>query len=284
MKILTLNTHSLVENDYEQKLSDFVLAVFREKPQIIALQEVNQTCCEAQVSEEELTGYCPCDENAVIRRDNHVFNAVKILRENGVKYYWTWLPMKKGYDRYDEGIALMSLSPIEETKVALVSGVDDYNNWKTRKILGIRTENYPDEWFYSVHYGWWDDKEEPFLKQWEKTMSFMKDLGCVWLMGDFNSPAQVREEGYDLIEGSGWYDSFSLAKNKDSGITVKKVIDGWEEKLSAADGMRIDQIWCSKKMTVKSSRVIFNGENYPVVSDHCGVIIDFERSGTNELN
>ena len=52
MKILTLNTHSLRENQYEQKLSWFVEGVLREKPDIIALQEVNQTC-DAPVLEPE---------------------------------------------------------------------------------------------------------------------------------------------------------------------------------------------------------------------------------------
>ena len=43
MKILTLNTHSHLEPDYEKKLSEFVKAVCEIKPDIIALQEVNQS-------------------------------------------------------------------------------------------------------------------------------------------------------------------------------------------------------------------------------------------------
>ena len=37
--------------------------------------------------------------------------------------------------------------------------------------------------------------------------------------------------------------------------------------------MRIDQIWCSQKLPVASSKVIFNGTNGPIVSDHYGVIV-----------
>ena len=43
MKLLTLNTHSLREENQEQKLEWFLEAVMAEKPDIIALQEVNQT-------------------------------------------------------------------------------------------------------------------------------------------------------------------------------------------------------------------------------------------------
>ena len=42
MKILTLNTHSLQEENYEQKLNWFVEGILKERPDIIAMQEVNQ--------------------------------------------------------------------------------------------------------------------------------------------------------------------------------------------------------------------------------------------------
>ena len=277
MKLLTLNTHSLVEDNYSTKLDAFVSAIAEQRPDIIALQEVNQTIAETQadvISE----GYVPCVENIVIRKDNHVYKAAELLEGAGVKYYWTWLPLKKGYNKYDEGIALMSRSRIIETDVVRISETDDYNNWKTRKIIGIRTEAAPDEWFFSVHYGWWDDLDEPFQNQWQKTAEYMKKYSRVWLMGDFNSPAEVRNEGYDMINGGGWYDSYTLAKTRDNGITVGKVIDGWRDKVSGTDGMRIDQIWCSQKAEIASSEVIFNGANKPVVSDHYGVVAEYERS------
>lgn len=277
MKLLTLNTHSLVEEHYTEKLHVFVQAVSEEQPDIIALQEVNQTIAEMPV----ITlhgGYVPCADGIIIRRDNHVCNAAELLRSQGLEYHWTWLPLKKGYDKYDEGIALMSRSPILETKIIRTSAMDDYNNWKTRKILGIRTEAAPDEWFFSVHYGWWDDPDEPFQGQWQRTKAALAGHRRVWLMGDFNSPAEVCGEGYDMIRNAGWQDSYALAKNKDGGITVGHVIDGWKDKTESTDGMRIDQIWCSEKTEILSSKVIFNGENRSIVSDHYGVIVHYERS------
>ncbi|MBQ2264028.1 MAG: endonuclease/exonuclease/phosphatase family protein [Oscillospiraceae bacterium] len=277
MKLLTLNAHSLVETDYPQKLAAFAECIAKERPDVIALQEVSQTACKTAVPEALLTGYTPCGEDVTIREDNHVYNAVRLLADRGVHYHWTWLPLKLGYDRYDEGIAVMSLAPIAETDTVLVSAVNDYHNWKTRKLLGIRTKQGSD-WFYSVHLGWWNDPEEPFQGQWERTDSHMLRHENVWLMGDFNSPAEVHGEGYDLIVRSGWYDSYLLAERKDSGLTVGSVIDGWRDKLRSTTGMRIDQIWCSRPEAVKSSRVLFNGIKEPVVSDHYGVMIQFERS------
>ena len=80
-----------------------------------------------------------------------------------------------------------------------------------------------------------------------------------------------------MIAGDGWKDSFVLAEEKDNGITVGRVIDGWKEKLTETDGMRIDQLWCNRKVVVKTSEVMFNGKKEPVVSDHYGVLIDYER-------
>ena len=265
MKLLTLNTHSLVEEDHSRKLKIFADAVSAEKPDIIALQEVNQSRTEIAANP---VRYFPADHSAVVRRDNHVLNAAKLLPE----YFWTWIPIKLGYGRFDEGIALMSRSQILETAVLTVSANDDYSNWKTRKILGIRTEVCPKEWFFSVHYGWWDDDADPFSAQWERTLSQLDGFGKVWLMGDFNNPAEVKEEGYDLILRSGFRDCFTCARFRDEGVTAEGHIDGWKDKHSD-EKMRIDQIWHSGRVSAESCFTIFNGENYPVISDHYGVML-----------
>lgn len=272
MKLLTINTHSLIEENYSRKLSDFVNAVQKEKPDIIALQEVNQTAAEKEVAENELKGYFSCCKSAVIRRDNHVYNAAKLLSEKGLNYNWTWLPIKNGYVKFDEGIALMSLSPIIKTDILTVSCFDDYSNWKTRKLLGICTEQNPDEAFFSVHFGWWKDNDDPFENQWKRTDSYMKKYRCAWLMGDFNNPAEVRNEGYDMISKSGWYDS---KKKEENYVTAHSKIDGWKDKENLKNGMRIDFIFCNKPKNFIYSKTIFDKKNYPVISDHFGVITEY---------
>ncbi len=268
MKLLTLNTHSLVEENYPEKLKFFVAAIEKEQPDIIALQEVNQSISAPEVPAFKLTGFTLCGEIPV-KTDNHAYNTVKMLSERGVHYRWTWLGIKEGYGKYEEGIALLSKGEITEADILTVSRINDRRNWKTRKIIGIRTGG---QWFYSVHLGWWNDSDEPFQTQWEKLSAHTGKKGRVWLMGDFNSPAHVKSEGYDMIKSYGWYDTFTLANEKDSGITVGKDIDGWEDGV-LPQGMRIDYIWCSERAEITSSQVIFNGSHYPVISDHYGVII-----------
>lgn len=273
MKLITLNTHSLVEENYQKELDDFVYAVAGEKPDIIALQEVNQSISAVEEKADRLNGFTSCG-NIPVKADNHALNTVRKLYEKGLKYYWTWLGIKKSYEIYEEGIALLSLSPVVETAVHTISSTDDYGNWKTRKVVGIRTEKYPDEWFYSVHFGWWNDSDEPFQSQWKRFSEAVDKKEQVWLMGDFNSPAELRGEGYDMVKTHGWHDSFLLAKSRDKGVTVKESIDGWHGKKIGSYGMRIDQIWSRREREILSSQVVFNGNNYPIVSDHYGVKIE----------
>ena len=235
MKLLTLNTHSLLEENYEQKTRDFVAAVIKERPDILALQEVNQSVNAKEADQELLEGYVPYKENKIpVRLDNHAARVALLLRQAGIFSSWTWIPAKLGYGKYDEGMAIFSLnSPVTEVDSFYISRGQDYENWKTRKVLGVQVAGSSD-WFYTVHMGWWDDEEEPFEAQWNvlrRRLDEKKETGHVWLMGDFNSPAEVRNEGYDCILNSGWKDTWVMAKQKDSGITVKGVIDGWREKL-----------------------------------------------------
>lgn len=280
MKILTINTHSLAEEQYERKLRQFADMVLRERPDIIAMQEVNQSVGEFPAEKEQLFGYVPCPGNHVpVRRDNHAARAAGMLAAGGAEYNWTWLPAKVGYGRYDEGLALFSLRPIDQVDQCLISRSDDYGNWKTRRVVGIHADGTEEGWFYTVHMGWWDDAEEPFEEQWQRLEDHLRDRRSgevpVWLMGDFNSPAGVPGEGWEHIGRSGWLDTYELAAKKDDGITVGRVIDGWREKLAPdSEGMRIDYVWCSRNVKIRQSQVVFNGITYPEISDHYGILVN----------
>ncbi len=295
MKMITINIHSLEEPDYERKLHRFADVVLAEQPDIFAMQEVNQSAAAEKLEPSKLSGYVKCqDFEGEIRQDNHGARLSGLLLEEGARYFWTWVPAKLGYGKYDEGLAIFSRQPILEVDSFRISRCDDYKNWKTRRILGVRTEK---GWFYTVHMGWWDDEEEPFWEQWERLKGHIHRAAGeesdrpVWLMGDFNSLDKISGQGYDLVSESGWQDTYCLAKERDCGITVGKVIDGWKERLSdqadeegilggqgqLLEGMRIDYIWCSRKVPILSSQVICNGRNYPVVSDHYGVMIVAEQ-------
>lgn len=279
MKIMTLNTHSLQEENYQQKLEGFIERILKEQPDVIALQEVNQTIAAPKAPPHMHRGLMQLSHGVPLREDNHAAVIAKRLHLAGIPCAWAWQPIKIGYGKYDEGLAIICLNHrIRHAEAFRISSVDDYANWKTRKVLGVQLCDR-DDWFYTVHMGWWNDPQEPFRHQWkqlERMLGEKKKKAPVWLLGDFNGPAEVRGESYDCIAKSGWNDTYLLAGERDDGMTVRGVIDGWRDKIAgpeSLEGMRIDQIWCSESAPVLSSSVIFNGANGPVVSDHFGVMI-----------
>lgn len=281
MKLLTLNTHSLAEKHADEKREIFAEMIAQELPDVFALQEVNQRIEEDPVLMDGNPQYIPCRGfSGPVRRRNHALSLAELLKEKNCPYFWTWVPAKIGYGIYEEGLSLFSRSPIEQTEQLFISRNQDFSNWRTRKSLGIKTRG---EWFYSVHMGWWKDEEEPFAQHWDCLSQHLQtaksEQETIWICGDFNSPSDVLGEGYSYVKDSGWQDTYELAKEKDSGITVSGVIDGWrnQNRKEIDEGMRIDYIWCSKKRAVRQSRVVFNGKHYPIVSDHYGVMIETEE-------
>ena len=74
MKLLTINTHSIIENDYKRKLDVFINAINEIKPDIITMQEVNQTST----------------EDAIMHNDARIFNdgTIPIKRDNFAALKW----------------------------------------------------------------------------------------------------------------------------------------------------------------------------------------------------
>lgn len=285
MKLITLNTHSLMEPQYEEKCAAFVQTVLEIQPDLIALQEVSQSCSQTPVALPERFILCGASE-IPLRADNHALKIAQMLEAGGFGCYCAWLPCKIGYDRFDEGMAIFSRAPIAQAESILLSRANDYKDWKTRQALCVRLEGQPSTWYGCVHMGWWKDEQEPFAEQAERLGRFFdekdkkvkKDFsrlsGTVWLLGDFNSDASIRGEGYDWMKKAGWQDSYLLAQEKDDGITVREAIDGWKDAAPAQ--RRIDQIWCRPAQRVLRSRVLWNGREEPVVSDHAGILVETE--------
>ena len=272
MKLMTLNTHSLVGEDFSKRAADFLAALPRKEADVIALQEVSQTADEKPIAEGLLTDFAACGGERAVKRDNYAALIAQAMRAAGMRYYWTWLPVKLGYGRYDEGLAFFSRRPIACVESFWISRSRAYENWKSRKALVIRLEG-EETLFCNLHMSWWKDADEPFLEQWETVNRYFEGKEKVWLLGDFNNPAHVRGEGYDRMMLSGWYDSYRYAAVRHGEETVRGAIDGWQKGAVGKDRLRIDQIWCNRRPAVSSYRTVFDGREEPTVSDHFGVLI-----------
>ena len=87
MKLITLNTHSLIEEHYEEKLHAFAEVIRKEKPDILAMQEVNQLACEEIWPDEKLPGFVRCRGFSLpVRRGNHAARLAELLKDSGLSY------------------------------------------------------------------------------------------------------------------------------------------------------------------------------------------------------
>ncbi|WP_128099900.1 endonuclease/exonuclease/phosphatase family protein [Paenibacillus sp. DCT19] len=275
MKILTLNAHAWAEENQLNKISQLAEFINTHQFDIISMQEVNQPIQEEALTAAELEHYFRIDSDTVVKKDNYAYVLLTQLSET---YYWTWIPTHVGFRTYDEGLAILSRTPITQAFGEYVSHIQDYNNYRTRKIVGIQTVADGEEaWFVNGHYNWWDDDQEPFKGQWDLTESklapYMNEP--LYMMGDFNNVAEIREQGYDYMMSHGWHDLYTMAKQKDDGATVVKAIAGWANN---SQPLRIDYIFSNRPVQAKSSTVVLNGKNGPVVSDHYGVAVEIDMN------
>ncbi|AOR22483.1 endonuclease/exonuclease/phosphatase family protein [Clostridium taeniosporum] len=256
MKLLTLNCHSWQEENQLDKIKYLAKTIVEKDYDAIALQEVSQSI-DAKII------------NGNLKADNFALLLKYELDKYDTSYNFFWDFSHIGYGKYQEGLAIFTKHNIINEKSFFITKATNIQYWKTRKIVKI-TFKYKNKNidFYSCHLGWWDDEEEPFENQVEKLLQENTSDKIIFFMGDFNNNAFIRNEGYDYLLSKGLVDTFKISKECDNGITVKGKIDGWDEN---KEKLRLDLILSNKKLDVLTSRVIFNGINKDVISDHYGV-------------
>lgn len=261
MKLLTLNVHAWLEDNQTEKINVLAQTIVEKGYDIIALQEVNQLMSAP-------------DFSRALKVDNYgVMLLRQINQQVEKKYSLFWSNSHIGYDKYDEGVAFLTRLPVYEVDPFYCSQSQRIDSILSRKILGLTVE-YQGQLFdcYSCHINLPNCEGENQLENIRNIVDRSKSQNPKILMGDFNIDAISNPQSYEQIKSLGLLDTFELAEQKDSGITVEKAIDGWygycEEK-------RLDYIFLNQAIRVLSSQVIFNGKNRPVISDHFGLEVEF---------
>lgn len=265
MKLLTLNTHSLSEKDESKKLQTIAKFILKNDIDVIALQEVNQTMDKKEVAAPDT--YVGSDK---LKEDNFALFLSQLL---GKTYQWNWIGVKVGYDRFDEGVAIFTKHRIIESENTLLTHTNDYSYWKKRNALGVHIEAEEDFWVYTAHLGWWNDEEEPFVDQWQVLNKVAHKSTRVYLAGDFNAPDELKDQSYDRMRQDGWFDTRDLSAYVKGRYSAEGKIDGWKESTQ----MRIDYIFTNRLESVKAHKVVFDGHDEDVVSDHYGIYMEDEQ-------
>ena len=80
MKLLTLNTHSLLEENYTSKTYSFVEYIIKEKVDVFALQEVNQSHKLPVLAENPANYY----GHSMLKQNNHALYVAELLEKHGL--------------------------------------------------------------------------------------------------------------------------------------------------------------------------------------------------------
>ena len=278
--ILTLNLHSYQEH---KTLEDTVLERLRKHEplfdriasaiidldiDVVCLQEV------AEVRTESLTTpYGKALSNAA--------QCINMRIANGEKYKVTQDWSHYAWDSWREGLASLSIHPITNASSRYIAANQSKAWWKSRNILLAQIE-VPRVGLlniFSVHTGWWDDKEEPAQPQFDSLRTWANaehtgDVTATFLCGDFNAAAG--SPGYSYWEDAGGYTDQYLLANPDGMFdpTINGHIDGWLEE---SPEKRIDHIFLKNGslFRVHEAHLIFTEFTYGRVSDHAGIYAIF---------
>lgn len=262
MKILTLNVHAWIEENQLEKIDILARTIAEKQYDVIALQEVNQIMSEKIVY-------------ADIKEDNYGWVLLnKIAEYTDTEYYYHWSNSHIGYGKYDEGIGILTKHKLVNTDDFYCTYSQSVRSISSRKIISAEI-NYNGEniEFYSCHMNLPNCETEKMSDNLKTILNRNPKKILKILMGDFNTDAVNNKIDYDIILSEGLYDTYNMAEKKDDGITVNKNIDGWKD---SKNEMRIDYVFANKEIKVKESKVIFNGKNYPVVSDHYGIEVEID--------
>jgi maltose 6'-phosphate phosphatase len=261
LKILILNLHCYQEEDQDAKFSQIAKAIGELDIDVVCFQEVAEFWNEGR-------GDWPSNSANIINR--------RLKKPYHLYADWSHL----GFNKYREGVAILSRFPLLHPESSYVSESDDPYNIHARKIVMAQIEaphigllN-----IFSVHLSWWEDgfqNQFDRLRQWADSKQTKQVLGTL-LCGDFNIAAGSR--GYRHVIDSHEYEDQFLAANAHGAFEkIFRVNDAhWSNH--PADDYRIDYIFMNKNsgLFVTSGRVLFTPEDYGQVSDHCGYLMTFE--------
>lgn len=266
-KCLTLNAHSWLEDIPLKRLFDIAEHILEMSYDIVCLQEINQLRTSPIAT--NLQDYIPIAHTPPIHKDNYALHLVNYLRSHGCHYYWSWAYNHIGYENFHEGVVILSKTPFKAQDI-LVSDFDDENNFHTRRVLVAQVEldGLPVT-VTNLHLSW---EGRGFETEWRRLEKRLQKFPTPLLvMGDFNAP--TKGSGYRLILESplDLHDCHETATHSQGDHTIVADIDGWEGNEEA---LKVDHIFASKELEVKTSIVSFDGGNAPVVSDHYGIAVE----------
>ena len=245
LSLITINLHCLEEENIKDKQEIIVNEIIKRDADVVFLQEVAQYANRDVVFGD-------------IKESNYGYELHQLLNQKGYFYEYMFTPIKFSFNKYDEGLALLSKYPLMNVSFKYISKSKDYGNWRSRKYLKATIkpfEGYID--LFTTHLGW-DSRVESYMKQCKNMVKDISNPHTI-IGGDFNVP--VGSEYYDKTVDFGLIDLYG--KNEE-----RKFDPTFEDQRA-----RIDYIFGTQNYSVLEQEIIFKN---PMVSDHYGIYMKIE--------
>lgn len=261
LKLLTLNLHCYQEAQQQEKFATIAAAITELNLDVVCLQEVGEPWNNGQ--------------------RNPSLNAARViasLLKTPYYLYTDWAHI--GFDKYCEGVAILSRFPFTKKSSRYVSRAKNIHDIHARKAVmgqisvpGMGLVN-----LFSVHLSWWRDG---FREQFETLRAWADhahgdNVIATLLCGDFNAKAGA--EGYATIVNSREYEDqfLEVTANGLFDKIFKNHEPAWEQDL--VSDQRIDYIFkrSGGLLHAVTAKAVFTNQTYGRVSDHEGYYLEFE--------
>lgn len=251
LSMITLNLHCLEEENIDKNQEIIVNEIITRNVDIIFLQEVAQFSNSPVIFGD-------------IKESNYGYQLYLLLQEKGYHYEYIYTPIKFSFNKYDEGLGILSRYPLRHMEFDYISNTTDYNDWLSRKYLKatILVEGIEID-LITAHLGW-DSENEKYIDQCKRLVNAITNDHTI-IGGDFN--VAFGSDYYSQTTMLGIVDLYSLNKKFDNNVTFENTLD--VHKKSA----RIDYIYALHKYNVLEQQIIFKN---PMVSDHFGIYMKIE--------
>lgn len=225
--VMTLNLHTWQQAEPRAKLDRVADFIARRGLSLVALQEVGQ-----HLEGERLPAGAPVPEAPFQSLEDalipdtldypgnaawYLVQRLKMVHGQTWWFAWTWAHI--GFGEYEEGVAVLSRYPLENSGWQVVSAETDRDSISSRRILwaDLTVPGWGPLRFVSAHLGWGADQ----LPQVQRSLGVLKALPArpTLLAGDFN--LEPSAPGYRVLtQEQGWRDQVPAARVQRPGQTT----------------------------------------------------------------
>lgn len=261
LRVLTLNLHCYQEQDQDYKFRQIAQAIQDFHIDLVCLQEVA--------------------ENWNDGHGDWASNAARVINSYMPFPYHLHTDFSHlGFDRFREGVAILSRHEFSATDSGYVSDSQDVYDIHARRVVmaQVHVPYFGPVNLFSAHLSW---PEDGFYTQFDRMRQWADErhdesVTATLLCGDFN--VKAGSDAYcHIVRSSEYEDQYLKTINRPAFDQVFR--DGANDIPGAIghDG-RIDYIFLKRGSRVHSlnGRELFTNQSYGRVSDHTGYYVEFE--------